>query len=140
MNDNTNDVQDQALKTVTALLEKSLASEIIGGVSLADTIDCVDLDIAYSPVVPFRVDGDYPFPKPCEVRKTMGDRYIVIHPAFTDSVSPDSLKIMRCRYLLWRGYAQKMIDAGTLSHSDEQEVVSRYFDGFAYKLRKEATR
>ena len=53
----------------------------------------VDLDIAYSPVIPQK-NGD-----PCEAIKTMGGKYLVQHPLCSDAVSKEILTVMRYRYL-----------------------------------------
>lgn len=62
-----------------------------------DILDAVDLDIEYSPVIPFRGD------KPWEVEKLRNNRYwIRDHPLITSPISEDELKVMRCRFLLAR--------------------------------------
>ena len=43
------------------LLDDALRSEVIGDVCVADVLDYVDLDIAYSPVITHSVVGDWPY-------------------------------------------------------------------------------
>lgn len=61
----------------------------------------IDLDIAFSPVIPVR-GGD-----PCEAIKTVGGGYIVNHPIIQGSVSPEELKVMRYRYLTTNEFNNK---------------------------------
>lgn len=58
-----------------------------------DHVDLVMLDIAFSPVIPMKGEDS------CEVTETIGGKYIVHHPMFTNPVSADQLKVMRFRYL-----------------------------------------
>lgn len=62
------------------------------GISKED-LELVDLGIAFSPVLPFRIDK-----YPVEVTETIGGDYIVHGHPF-NPVSPEMLKVMRYRYL-----------------------------------------
>lgn len=62
------------------------------GISKED-LDMVDLDIGFSPVLPFRGDK-----YPAEVIETIGGDYIVHGHPF-NPVSAEMLKVMRYRYL-----------------------------------------
>lgn len=58
-----------------------------------DDAEMVMLDIAYSPVIPFKGAES------CEAIPTIGGKYIVKHPMVTSPVSEEQLKVMRFRYL-----------------------------------------
>ena len=60
-------------------------------------LDYVDLDVAHSPVIALRGEGE---DQAVQAIKTLGGRYIVRHPMCPQSVSASELKIMRLRYLL----------------------------------------
>jgi hypothetical protein len=121
---------DSALKAVQKMLDEKLQSEVIGGVKLADVIDCIELDIADSPVMPFAHDTTSGYiPEVVETRKTIGGSYILMHDAFTSPVSADSLKVMRGRFLLWRDHYYKRLQQRSLSYPQQQEVVAKFFGG-----------
>ena len=77
-------------------IDKELASEGI----TPELLNMVDLDIAYSPVIPYKGA------EPCKVSKRVGGKYLVEDEIMisnnTAMVTKDSLKIMRLRYLLQR--------------------------------------
>lgn len=69
---------------------------------VADVLDFVDLDIAYSPVIP------YPGGGPCEAQKMAGGCYLVIHDSSRPAQSAEKvfegdLRVMRARYLVYEG-------------------------------------
>jgi hypothetical protein len=62
-----------------------------------ELLDCVDLGIEFTPVIPFQGGT---LNDAVDVVKTLGEGYIVQHPLVEGAVSPDVLKRMRLRYLL----------------------------------------
>lgn len=88
--------------------------------------ECVDLDVEFSPVVPCRCDDwQHNPPTPSRVTKGQDGRYWV--DDLQQYVHVESVKIMRARYLLMRGWFWKQLRA--MSHSDRQRVLSMYFEG-----------
>ena len=90
------------LNVLTQFVDERLAEEGITPELLA----MVDLEIAYSPVLPFAGGmlehavkvlpwGFYP-------EGVLPDKFEVQHPLVTNPIGRDSLKIMRARYLLAR--------------------------------------
>ena len=58
-----------------------------------EDLEVIDLDIAYSPVVPIKGES------PCNVTKTIGGKYLVRHFLCPEAISEDALKVMRYRFL-----------------------------------------
>jgi len=85
---------DSALHAVSQILADADAEEGF----TPELLDCILLDIAYSPVIAFR--GQSLGQEVEAIPATSGGRYIVRHPLVTSSVSADELKRMRLRYLL----------------------------------------
>ena len=90
------------LDALTKLVDDELAQEGITPQLLA----MVDLSVAYSPVIPF---AGGTLDNAVDVRAwgfvpddDTPSRFEVLHSAIHNPVSPDSLKIMRARYLLAR--------------------------------------
>jgi len=81
-------------KNIENELKKSLAEEGI----TQDLIDCVDLEIEYTPVLAIKGEN---ISDAIEVIKTKNG-YFVKHPFINKVINEDELKIMRCRYLLSR--------------------------------------
>ena len=59
MSSETADGPAGVVKVLRDFLDHELRNEVIGGVPLADVLDFVDLDVAYSPVVEHPVDDEY---------------------------------------------------------------------------------
>lgn len=59
-------------------------------------VEMVDLDIAFSPVTPYKGASS------CDViTKTIGGDYIIDGPMGKETISPELLRIMRYRYLVF---------------------------------------
>lgn len=81
------------VKYLLQIIDASLLEEGITQEDLA----FVDLDIEFSPVIP--CVGDHPY----EVIETIGGNYLIPHhPIFDFAITPNSLKVMRYRYLINR--------------------------------------
>jgi len=119
-------------KVLQDLLDYQLRNEVIGGVSLAEVLDCVDLDVAYSPVVEFSVDDDWPRPEQLCVTtliKRDDGRYEARRqtdagPTF-DLFGPEQVRIMRARYLLCRDHFAKSIEQ--YSYPQQQRILAGFF-------------
>lgn len=90
--------EDQLVATLNRLVDEAHRSEIIGGVSIADALECVDLDVEHTPVLQVRGQS-LPEAVPVVGRTRRGE-YILQGVFGTEIVSADVLKVMRCRYLL----------------------------------------
>lgn len=92
--------------SLTDTLRDWVDSELAAEGMTPELLNMVDLEIEYSPVVPFRGGrlehavkvrpwGFYP-------SDVLPDKFEVQHPLVTKPVDRDALKIMRARYLLAR--------------------------------------
>ena len=95
MSDKTKENTVQRIKEVleTRMWEQLEREE---GITKED-LQLVDLDIGFSPVIPFKGDN------PCEVMEsTTPGKYIIVHPLVQGAITAEELKIMRYRYLINR--------------------------------------
>jgi len=121
-------------------LDAELRREVIGGVPLADVLDCVDLDVAYSPVVERPVDGEFPRPEQLSVMalvKRDDGRYEArrqtdVGPTF-DLLGPEQVRIMRARYLLCRDHFARSIES--YGYRDQQRILADFFPDGLWRLR-----
>lgn len=103
--------QSSLVEVLRGLVDKELAAEVIDGDSIADVLDFVDLDIADSPVIVIRGQGESQ--AATVVGRTHGGDYIIEHPpGGREIVPPGSLRIMRARYLLTSKARQRREMAG----------------------------
>lgn len=80
-------------------IQREHEEEVIGGTSIADALDAVDLSIAHTPVICVR--GEPESQAANVIGRTHGGDYFVDHPLYQSTpVSPDVLRVMRARYLL----------------------------------------
>jgi len=111
MSSETADGPAGVVKVLRDFLDDELRSEVIGGVSLAEVLDYVDLDVAYTPVVEHPVDDEFPRPEQlCVIALLKRDdgryearRQTDAGPTF-DLFGPEQVRIMRARYLLCRDH------------------------------------
>ncbi len=114
------------------LLDDALRSEVIGDVCVADVLDYVDLDIAYSPVIAHPVFGDWPRPEQLSIAapvKRDDGRYEIRYqtdagPTF-EILLPETVRIMRARWLLCRDHFAKSIEQ--YSHPQQQRILADFF-------------
>ena len=90
------------LAALTKLVDDELAQEGI----TPDLLAMIDLSVAYSPVIPF-AGGTLEHAVDVRAWGFVPDddtpsRFEVLHSAVHNPVTPDSLKVMRARYLLAR--------------------------------------
>ena len=114
-------------------LRDVIADEVIDGASVQDATENVMLDVEYSPVLPDSVYENhirlYGPPVPCRVQKD-GSRYCVWMPDSPQKfrwADEDSLREMRARYLLVKGWLYRQLESGSLPYSIQQRVLSLYF-------------
>ena len=120
------------------LLDDALRNEVIGGVSIADVLDYVDLDIAYSPVITHPVVGDWPRPEQLSLAtpvKRDDGRYEIHHqtdagPTF-EILGPETIRIMRARWLLCRDHFARSLEQ--YSHPERQYILADFFPGGLWK-------
>ena len=117
-------------------LKAMIPAEIIDGSDVEKTAEIVMLDIAFTPVVQHRHGGDdYDLldnpPRPVQVEKR-GERYLIVHPESHDFdwVDEKSLKAMRARFLLLRGFYYKRLRS--VGHSTRQQILGLYFPEGVY--------
>jgi len=116
------------------LLDDALRKEIIGGVSVADVLDYVNLDIAYSPVIEHPVAGDWPRPEELGLAKPVkrdDGRYEIRRqtdagPTF-EILGPETIRIMRTRWLLCRDHFAKSLEQ--YNHQEQQWILADFFPG-----------
>ena len=114
------------------LLDDALRKEIIGGVSVADVLDYVNLDIAYSPVIEHPVAGDWPRPEELGLAKPVkrdDGRYEIRRqtdagPTF-EILGPETVRIMRARWLLCRDHFARSLEQ--YSHPERQRILADFF-------------
>jgi len=114
------------------LLDDALRNEVIGGVSIADVLDYVDLDIAYSPVIEHPVVDDWPRPERLDLAtpvKRDDGRYEIHYktgagPTF-EILGPETIRIMRARWLLCRDHFARSIEQ--YSHPQQQRILADFF-------------
>ena len=119
-------------KVLEGLLDDALRSEVIGGVSVADVLDYVDLDVAYSPVIAHPVVGDWPRPEQLDLAtpvKRDDGRYEIRYqtdagPTF-EILLPETVRIMRARWLLCRDHFAKSFEQ--YSHPQQQWILADFF-------------
>jgi hypothetical protein len=92
--------------TLLNVLQDWIAGELTAEGITPDVLAAVDLEIEYSPVIPFR-GGTLEHAVrvlPCGFfpSDTLPGQFEVQHPLVTNPVDRDTLKVMRARYLLAR--------------------------------------
>ena len=96
-------INDGGLEALRNLADSLLREEVIGGTSLLEAIEFVDLDIEFTPVLQHPLADEFQPWRPTEVQKWPDGRYAIVtrgdSPDF-EVVPVESLKIMRARYLL----------------------------------------
>jgi len=120
------------VQVLERFLDAELRQEVIGGVSLADVLDFVDLDVAYSPVVEHPVDDDWPRPERLRVIALVkrddgryeARRQTPAGPTF-ELFDPGQVRIMRARYLLCRDHFARSIES--YGYSDRQRILADFF-------------
>ena len=80
-------------QNLNQVLEKEQWKELEKEGITKEDVELVDLDMAFSPVTP------YPNVRACEVIKTIGGNYIVQTEPVPITVTPNTLRVMRYRYL-----------------------------------------
>lgn len=90
--------QSNLVKVLTAEIERVQAEEGI----TPELLECVDLDIAFSPVICVRGESTRDAVTVSESNDP--NRYLLSHPYYPAGwVTKDELKVMRCRFLVTRG-------------------------------------
>ena len=116
------------------LLDDALRSEVISGVCVAEVLDYVDLDVAYSPVITHPVVGDWPRPEELDLAtpvKRDDGRYEIRYqtdagPTF-EILGPETIRIMRARWLLCRDHFARSFEQ--YSHPERQWILADFFPG-----------
>ena len=120
------------VEVLERLLDAELHKEVIGGVPLVEVLDFVDLDVAYSPVIEHPIEGEWPRPEQLHVTalvKRDDERYEARRqtpagPTF-EILSPESVRIMRARYLLCRDHFARSIDS--YGYRDRERILADFF-------------
>ncbi|MFA6423207.1 MAG: hypothetical protein WCW17_02015 [Patescibacteria group bacterium] len=118
--------------TIESFAQELLKSEVIGEHNLADTVEQVDLDTAFSPVLPIAADWTNLriIPVPVEVVKTQGDGYILLEKGLSPKpIDAGTCRIMRARYQLWKDLLEGHLAANALSPKSRIAAISRFFNG-----------
>jgi len=127
------------LEKLKSLIKEAVGEETIDGANVEETAEMVDLDIAYSPVVTGRISDDFhlhTIPQPEPVKISDNGRYYIprTDPPDFEFISKESMKVMRARYLLLRGFYANNIDS--FSYSEQQQILAWYFPGGLFRLPK----
>ncbi len=117
------DLGNALLSMMKGEIESAYAEEF--GADWKELLDCVDLSVAHSPVIPRRVDSlSNVLSYVCDATPTRGGDYLVQG----SYVSPESLKVMRLRYLLaykeqqrrqWAPLSKKIAEAAPRANTPE---------------------
>lgn len=129
------------LDVINKLVVNERGAEVIDGFAVQDAAKCVDLTVAYSPVVAEYVgskdieemDLNRRFiPQPIKPRKD-GLRYYVTDPRAQtwQWFTPDEMKVARARFLLLRSHFYKRL--GAFPNGDQQAVIVWYFEGGVWR-------
>jgi hypothetical protein len=119
-------------------LKAMCPKEVIDGSDVDETAKMVDLDVEFTPVLPDPVidpETDYSGHVPTPFRVQLdGSRYCVWTPNSPETyrwVDEESLKVMRARYLLLRGFYHRTIEG--MPYGYRQEVISKFFPDGLFK-------
>lgn len=101
--------------------------EKIGDACPADYVSDVDLEIAFSPVVNHSVGNPCHIPKPDRVEKQADGRYLITWPEAHnfEFVDEESLKLMRARFLLLRGFYHERFKS--FAPREREKILAWYF-------------
>ena len=132
MTSGTEDGQADVVQVLERFLDEELRREVIGGVSIAEVLDFVDLDVAYSPVVELPIDDDWPRPERLRVTALLkrddgryeARRQTDAGPTF-ELFDPGQVRIMRARYLLCRDHFARTIES--YGYADRQRILADFF-------------
>lgn len=116
-------MSDKAIEVIKKHLDDMLAAEVIDGDSIADVLEFVDLDVAFSPVIEVPLADTFGPMGEVEVRKWPDGLYAMVWPGESPDfkvISEPLLKIMRARYLLHSKARQRRQFAGTFKPTDAE--------------------
>lgn len=109
-----------------------------------DIVDCVGLDIEFTPVLPNPISGEETLSRdwprslyPVEARKTQGAEYLLVRGDVGEEkecewVTAEELMVMRARYICWRNYLIKMLALDQLPWFRKQAALSTFFPDGVY--------
>lgn len=129
-----------ALSSLNKMLGDMYAKdpEVIDGTDPHDLISAVDLTIAHSPVLQDR--AEWPphhgsIPEPVKPKKDGLRYYLSDARAQTWKwLTPDEHRLMRARFLLWRGWLYRTFDG--FPYPDKQCIASWYFEGGMWRPKE----
>ena len=132
MSSSAEDGATGVVEVLERFVDTELRTEVIGGVPLAEVLDFVDLDVAYSPVIEYPVEGDWPRPAQLSVTTLVkrddgryeARRQTPAGPTF-EVLGPESVRIMRARYLLCRDHFARTIES--YGYCDQQRILADFF-------------
>lgn len=108
-----------------------------------DAVPMVDLSLAYSPVLPSQWSRE-----PVEAIRTVGGKYLLRYGRVrkldgrltgiqaAEVVDEASLRLMRARYLVRRGYYGLYFDCLPLAYYERDALLHDYFQGALYQPPK----
>ena len=134
MSERTSHPMGDAVNVLQGILDNALRSEVIGGVCVADVLDYVDLDVAYSPVIEHPVGGDWLRPEQLTIAtpvKRDDGRYQINYqtnagPTF-EIFAPETVRIMRGRWLLCRDHFATSFEQ--YGYQEQQRILASFFPG-----------
>jgi len=134
MSEHTSHPMGHVVNVLQGMLDDALRREVIGGVCVADVLDYVDLDVAYSPVIPHPVVGDWLRPEQLDLARPVKrdeGRYELRYqthagPTF-EILGPETVRIMRARWLLCRDHFARSFEQ--YGHQGRQRILADFFPG-----------
>jgi len=122
------------VNVLQGMLDDALRREVIGGVSVADVLGYVDLDVACSPVITAPVVDEWPWPERLSLAspvKRDDGRFEIRYqtdagPTF-EILEPETIRTMRARWLLCRDHFAETFDR--YGYQDRQRILADFFPG-----------
>ncbi len=128
-------ISQSIVRHLKQVLDDQLADEKYGNTSVLSILDAVDILMGFDvdnrlPVVEHNCCTFYQHSVPQTRNVEISDgRYMIVRPELTDFdwLTEESVKIMRARFLLIRGYYYPLL--GSMVPQMRGEVVVKFFDG-----------
>ena len=144
MSEHTSHPVGNVVNVLQGMLDDALRREVIGGVCVADVLDFVDLDVAYSPVITRPIDGDWLRPEQLDLAtpvKRDDGRYEIRYqtdagPTF-EILAPETLRIMRARWLLCRDHFAESFEQ--YGYQERQQILAGFFPGGLWRPKNTPT-
>ena len=107
-------MSDEMGKFFNTMVDKLLTEEVIGGISIAEVLDYVDLEVAFSPIIETPLVNEWGPMHEVEIEQWPDGRYVIKYhdPPDFKVLNVENVRIMRARYLLHSKTRQARAIAG----------------------------